>query len=53
MESVFRTVLNMSLSGAAVILVILLARLALKKAPRKWSFALWLAAAFRLLLILL
>ena len=49
MESVFRTVLNMSLSGAAVILVILLARLALKKAPRKWSFALWLAAAFRLL----
>ncbi len=48
MESVFKTVLNMSLSGAVVILGIMLLRLPLKKAPKKWSYLLWLAAAFRL-----
>lgn len=42
------TVLNMSVSGAIVILTILLARLILKKAPKKWSYLLWGAAAFRL-----
>ncbi|MBQ4429156.1 MAG: penicillin binding protein [Clostridia bacterium] len=42
------TVLNMSISGAIVILAILLARLILKKAPKKWSYLLWGAAAFRL-----
>lgn len=40
--------LNMSLTGSIVIAVILLARLALKKAPRVYSYILWAAAAFRL-----
>ncbi len=48
MKEFMLTVLNMSISGAIVILTILLARLILKKAPKKWSYLLWGAAAFRL-----
>ena len=49
MERIILCVLNMSLSAAVVIAVVLLARLALRRAPRKWSCLLWLAPAFRLL----
>ena len=38
----------MSIAGSFVILVILLARLILKNAPKKWSYLLWIAAGFRL-----
>ena len=48
MGNIFLRVLNMSLSGAVVIGTILLARLLLKRAPKKWSYLLWLAAGFRL-----
>ena len=48
MKEFLLTVLNMSISGAIVSLAILLARLMLKKAPKKWSYLLWGAAAFRL-----
>ena len=48
MEAVFLKVLNMSLSASAVILVILALRLLLRRAPKKWAYALWSAAAFRL-----
>lgn len=48
MEKLFLTVLNMSLTGAFVIAVICLARLALKKAPKIISYALWGVAGFRL-----
>lgn len=48
MTQTFLTVLNMSLSGAIVILAVMMARLLLWRAPKKWSYLLWLAAAFRL-----
>lgn len=48
MKSLFLSVVNMSITGSYVILFILLARLLLKKAPKKYSYALWAAAAFRL-----
>ena len=48
MESLFLTVLNMSLAASYVIAAVLLLRLLLKKAPRRYSYALWSAAAFRL-----
>ena len=48
MEAVFLKLLNMSLTGSYVILAVLLVRLLLKKAPKKYSFWLWLAPAFRL-----
>ncbi len=48
MEKLFLSVLNMSLTGAYVIAVILLARLLLKKAPKIISYTLWAVAGFRL-----
>ena len=48
MERVFLSVLNMSLTGAFVIAVIMLARLPLKRAPKAISYALWAVAGFRL-----
>ena len=48
MERLFLTILNMSGTGAVVICVVLLLRLALKRAPKKYSYWLWSAAAFRL-----
>jgi beta-lactamase regulating signal transducer with metallopeptidase domain len=45
----FVSVLNMSLTASYVILVIILVRLPLKKAPKAISYALWSAAGFRLL----
>lgn len=49
MTDVFLTVLRMSLTGSVVILAVLLVRLCLKKAPKRWSWALWLIVLFRLL----
>ena len=46
---IFSKILNMSLTASAVILFVILARLALKKAPKVFSYALWLAVLFRLL----
>ena len=48
MEQVFLTVLNMSGTGAVVICAVLLLRLFLKRAPKKYSYWLWLVAGFRL-----
>ncbi|MBR6007149.1 MAG: peptidase M56, partial [Clostridia bacterium] len=48
MSGLFITILNMSIAGAVVIAVILIGRLLLKNAPKKWSYLLWIAAAFRL-----
>ena len=48
MTALFRTVLNMSITGSWVILAVLLARLLLKKAPKGISYALWAVAGFRL-----
>ena len=49
MEAVFLKILNMSLSAALVIVVVLLARLLLRRAPGKWRYLLWIVVAFRLL----
>lgn len=48
MENIFRSVLNMSITGSYVILAVMLVRLLLRKAPKKYSLLLWGAAAFRL-----
>lgn len=48
MLELFLTTLNMSLTASYVILFVILARLLLKKAPKIISYALWSAAAFRL-----
>ena len=49
MESAFARILNMSLTGSIVIAVVLLARLLLKRAPKIYSYALWMVVLFRLL----
>ena len=42
-------ILNMSITASGIILFVLLARLALKKAPKVFSYALWTVVLFRLL----
>ena len=42
-------ILNMSITASVIILFVLLARLALKKAPKVFSYALWTVVLFRLL----
>lgn len=49
MTILFARVLEMSLTAAAVITAILIIRLPLRRAPRKYSYLLWSAAAFRLM----
>lgn len=49
MERLFFTVLRMSLEGSIVILAVLLARLLLQKAPKKYSYFLWAVVGLRLI----
>jgi beta-lactamase regulating signal transducer with metallopeptidase domain len=49
LTEVFRTVLNMSVTAAAVIAVLGLVRLPLKRAPKVITYGLWFVALFRLL----
>ncbi len=49
MTDLFSQILNMSLTGSVVILAVLAARLALGKAPKIYSYALWAVVLFRLL----
>lgn len=46
---IFSQILSMSLTGSVVILFVLLARWALKKSPRIFSYGLWAIVLFRLL----
>lgn len=48
MTDVFEKLLEMSLTAAVVIVVVLAIRLLLRKAPKKYSYILWAVAAFRL-----
>ena len=48
MSELFLTVLDMSLTASYAILIVLLARQLLKKAPKVISYALWSVVAFRL-----
>ncbi|MCJ8007126.1 M56 family metallopeptidase [Lederbergia wuyishanensis] len=49
MNELFLSVLNMSLTASYVILVVMLIRLLLKKAPKVISYMLWGVVAFRLI----
>lgn len=42
-------ILNMSLTASIVIVLVLLARLSLRKSPKVFSYALWAVVLFRLL----
>ena len=48
-QTLFPALLNMSLTAGIVILCVMAARLALKRAPKVFSYALWAAVLFRLL----
>lgn len=49
METVFSTILDMSLTGSLVIGLVLLVRLFLRRQPKIFSYALWAVVLFRLL----
>ena len=44
----FETVLKMNITAAIVFAAVVIIRLLLKKAPKKWSYMLWAAVGFRL-----
>lgn len=48
METLFLKILNMSLTASYVIIAVLLIRLLLKRAPKKYSYLLWAVVLFRL-----
>ena len=50
MNTLFQNILTASFHGSIVILAVMLLRLALKKAPRKYICLLWLLAGLRLLM---
>ena len=50
MESLFSNVLTASFHGSIVILVVILLRVLLRKAPRKFICFLWVLAGLRLLM---
>lgn len=50
MDTLFQNILTASFHGSIVILAVLLLRLALKKAPKKFICLLWLLAGIRLLM---
>lgn len=49
MGSLFSQVSNMSMTGSVVILLVMLARLLLKRSPKIFSYTLWSVVLFRLL----
>jgi len=48
MEKLFLAIFNMSMTSCFVIAAIIILRLALKRSPKRYSYLLWLVAAFRL-----
>lgn len=50
MAEIFLTVLNMSLTAGYVILIVMIVRFLLKKAPKFISYAMWSIVAFRLVI---
>lgn len=49
MKDLFFKILDMSVTASWVILAVMAVRFLLRKAPKKYSYALWVAALFRLL----
>lgn len=48
MAELFRTILNLTVQGSWAIGAVLVLRLALRRAPKRYSYALWLVVLFRL-----
>ncbi|WPC44346.1 M56 family metallopeptidase [Clostridium sp. JS66] len=48
-QNLFFTVLNMNITASCVILFVVIARLFLKKAPKIFSYSLWIVVMFRLM----
>ena len=48
MNTIFFQILNMSLAAGYVILAVMFIRLLLRKAPKKYSYLLWIVVGFRL-----
>ena len=48
MESLFRIVLQMSITAGYVILVVMVLRLLMHRMPKKYSYSLWAVVLFRL-----
>lgn len=48
MANIFIEILNMSITASIVIIAVLIIRLLLRKAPKKYSYLLWSVVAFRL-----
>ena len=48
LKSIFSGVLTMSLKAIPVILLVLLLRFALRRAPKRWAYALWAVPLYRL-----
>lgn len=49
-QQLFNTFLNMSITGAYIIIAVILMRLLLRKAPKIFSYCLWLIPALRLIM---
>ena len=49
LENIFERILEMSVTASVVALAVLITRLALKRAPKKWSYLLWATVGFRLM----
>lgn len=49
LETLFKTVLDMSITASYVIALVVLLRMLLKKAPKNFSYMLWIIVLFRLL----
>lgn len=49
MREIFLTVLEMSITASVVIPVVMLVRFLIRKAPRRYSYLLWIIAGFRLI----
>ncbi len=50
MSELFLAILNMSITASYVIIFVILIRLAIQKAPKVISYALWAVVAFRLVI---
>ena len=49
MKNLFEYLLNMSITGTYVALVVILVRVLLKKSPKIFSYILWIPVFFRLI----
>ena len=48
LENIFRNILDMSITASYVAVVVIIIRFIIRKAPKSFSFAIWIAVLFRL-----